>query len=582
MVHPIFPVILSCLTLLFPLSLAVEADNSSTVSGQIRLDCGSSTGTEYDTDYRTWDGDNGSKFAPSLKGVSATASYQDPTVLSTVPYMTARIFTSNYTYSFPVTPGRMFVRLYFYPSTYGKYAPENAYFGVTVGNWTLLDNFNASQNALTISAASFIREYSLNITSGMLNLTFAPSTHQNGSYAFINGIEIVPTPDLFTTPIPTLANGGNPNPFPVDPAWAFQTMHRLNVGGQYISPRGDVDFYRIWNDDSHYIYGSDYGVAFGKENNVSITYTPSVPNYTAPVDVYATARSMGTNAQANLNSNLTWILPIDAGAYYLLRFHFCEIQYPITKINQRSFFIYINNKRAQQQMDVIARSSGIGRTVYTDYLILSAGFGQVNLSVALHPDISTQPEYYDAILNGLEIFKLQNIALGSLAALNSPNMDRDETPGRRTSKGASSGAISGAVGGFVVLIIACISLCIICQRKKKVALEHERINNKRSTPLIGCKRLPSDICCHFTFKEIKAATCNFDVIFLLGKGGFGNVYFGKICGVKVAIKRGDPLSQQGNHKFRTEIEMLSLLRHRHLVSLIGYCEENNEMVLIYD
>ncbi|KAJ3688362.1 hypothetical protein LUZ61_017526 [Rhynchospora tenuis] len=85
-------------------------------------------------------------------------------------------------------------------------------------------------------------------------------------------------------------------------------------------------------------------------------------------------------------------------------------------------------------------------------------------------------------------------------------------------------------------------------------------------------------------KQSKEATNGFDEALVLGAGEFGKVYRDKIENwpIKVAIKRANPLSEQGLHKCQTEIEMLSQLCYRHLVSLIGYCEENNEMILVYD
>ncbi|MCI02921.1 receptor-like protein kinase feronia-like, partial [Trifolium medium] len=90
----------------------------------------------------------------------------------------------------------------------------------------------------------------------------------------------------------------------------------------------------------------------------------------------------------------------------------------------------------------------------------------------------------------------------------------------------------------------------------------------------GSSSLPSHLCRYFTIAEIRAATNNFEDIFIIGVGGFGNVYKGYIDGVTpVAIKRLKPGSQQGVNEFMNEIELLSQLRHIHLVSLIGYCNE---------
>ncbi|GJV18672.1 probable receptor-like protein kinase isoform X1 [Tanacetum coccineum] len=89
----------------------------------------------------------------------------------------------------------------------------------------------------------------------------------------------------------------------------------------------------------------------------------------------------------------------------------------------------------------------------------------------------------------------------------------------------------------------------------------------------------------FTIAEIQSATNNFDDELVIGQGGFGKVYKGQISIEEsshfVAIKRLDSMSNQGAAEFKAEIEMLSKLRHCNLVSLIGYCDDNKEMILVY-
>ncbi|KAI8534149.1 hypothetical protein RHMOL_Rhmol10G0066600 [Rhododendron molle] len=96
--------------------------------------------------------------------------------------------------------------------------------------------------------------------------------------------------------------------------------------------------------------------------------------------------------------------------------------------------------------------------------------------------------------------------------------------------------------------------------------------------------LEEGLCHRFSLSEVLSMTNNFDIELVIGSGGFGNVYKGFIDdGTTIfALKRLKSKSNQGADEFRTEIEMLSNLRHTHLVSLIGYCDERQEMILVYE
>ncbi|CAD5167875.1 unnamed protein product [Musa acuminata subsp. malaccensis] len=87
----------------------------------------------------------------------------------------------------------------------------------------------------------------------------------------------------------------------------------------------------------------------------------------------------------------------------------------------------------------------------------------------------------------------------------------------------------------------------------------------------------------FTFRELAAATKNFRQECLLGEGGFGRVYKGRLeNGQVVAVKQLDRNGLQGNREFLVEVLMLSLLHHPNLVNLIGYCADGDQRLLVYE
>lgn len=88
-----------------------------------------------------------------------------------------------------------------------------------------------------------------------------------------------------------------------------------------------------------------------------------------------------------------------------------------------------------------------------------------------------------------------------------------------------------------------------------------------------------------SIQVLRSVTNNFSEENILGRGGFGTVYKGELHdGTKIAVKRMESgvITGKGLAEFKSEIAVLTRVRHRHLVALLGYCLDGNEKLLVYE
>ncbi|XP_065863597.1 probable receptor-like protein kinase At5g38990 isoform X2 [Euphorbia lathyris] len=101
-----------------------------------------------------------------------------------------------------------------------------------------------------------------------------------------------------------------------------------------------------------------------------------------------------------------------------------------------------------------------------------------------------------------------------------------------------------------------------------------RSSSEPTCPLFGSQGARK-----FTIEELEQATKQFTDSSLIGYGSFGSVYKGLLQDTVVAIKRRTSAPRDD---FVTEVVYLSEIRHRNLVSLLGYCQERGEQMLVFE
>lgn len=189
--------------------------------------------------------------------------------------------------------------------------------------------------------------------------------------------------------------------------------------------------------------------------------------------------------------------------------------------------------------------------------------------------------------------------------------------GSSSGKGSKIGIVVGAVIGSVCVASAATVLLFCFMRRRKHYVKPPRTNSvvihpnhsgsddavkiTVTGPGVNAKSAseahsegssgPSDV--HvietnnmvISIQVLRNVTNNFSEDNVLGRGGFGTVYKGELHdGTKIAVKRMNSgiLGDKGLSEFRSEIAVLTEVRHRHLVGLLGFCLDGNEKLLVYE
>eukprot|EP00250_Pteridium_aquilinum_P011036 c19796_g1_i1 orf=2-1984(-) len=546
---------------------------------------------------RVWQGDS------TLSNVISSSALQDSIAASSSNssigqlLSTARIFTQRGSYTFQVTPGRHWLRLYLYPFTYQNFTPSSATFSVTAGDFTLLSNFNPTTNTIISGPSIYqgnsgfvFKEYNINVTKTSLDVSFIPGS--SSSYAFINAIELVSCPpQLVIDSVSPL--GVNSYTSIGLPSMVLETMYRVNVGGPLVAPSNDTEgLYRTWLGHENNLITKAGWSEFNANSTLPISYNAGSSRLIAPPIVYSTLVEVYSPQVANADGlNISWNFPVDADYTYVIRLHFCELQFGTG--GKRVFNIYLQNQIAYSSLD-LAQLFKQYVAAFFDFSVTVQRDSNVLIQAGPPPN-SGSNLFTNAIMNGIEVWKLNNSqnSLDGFSALAPSTTQMD-------AKSRLAPVVGGVIGGAAAVGLVMLAICCFCRQRAKVVKQptsswvplpmhggHSISVVSKTTVASGAGSYASSAQSSmgriFAFSEILEATHNFDETRVIGVGGFGKVYQGELDdGTTVAIKRGNPRSEQGIMEFQTEIEMLSKLRHRHLVSLIGYCNENQEMVLVYE
>ncbi|KAF8098353.1 hypothetical protein N665_0268s0022 [Sinapis alba] len=194
-------------------------------------------------------------------------------------------------------------------------------------------------------------------------------------------------------------------------------------------------------------------------------------------------------------------------------------------------------------------------------------------------DLSNNPLTGDIPVNGsFSLFTPISFANTNLTPLPaSPPPPLSLTPPSPAGSNRITGAIAGGVAAGAALLFAVPAIALALWRRKKPQ-DHFFDVPAEEDPEVHLGQLK-----RFSLRELQVASDNFSNKNILGRGGFGKVYKGRLAdGTLVAVKRlKEERTQGGELQFQTEVEMISMAVHRNLLRLRGFCMTPTERLLVY-
>ncbi|CAN6240894.1 unnamed protein product [Urochloa humidicola] len=228
-----------------------------------------------------------------------------------------------------------------------------------------------------------------------------------------------------------------------------------------------------------------------------------------------------------------------------------------TSVGRRVFDIYVQGELKEKNFDIRKEAGGKSYTaVKKQYIVpITRNFLEIHLFWAGKGTCCIPNQgYYGPTISALSVTSTHKAA-------------HDKKNSSRT------GIVAGVVAGVAVLGLVMLAGLYVQKRQK---MEKSSREQQELYSIVGRPNV-------FSYSELRTSTKNFSSMNLLGEGGYGSVYKGKLInGSMVAVKQLSETSHQGKNQFIAEIETISRVQHRNLVKLHGCCLEGKNPLLVYE